>query len=269
MRTSARLIASLTLSCLGLCLAGCSSAPAPDKSAATAAAPSAANRDVLRVGVSPKFPPMIFKQQGELNGVEVELARAVGPKLGRQVVFVEVPWEEQIEALNAGKTDIIMSSMSITAARNSIVSFTQPYFIVGQVALVRREDSQQYALGFPLLPRGTIGVLKDTTGDFLAQRDFPRTNRKTYRTGDQAAQALARKKIDLFISDSTLIFYLAGTYANEGLTVVPIMLSEEQLAWVVRRGDDALLASVNDFINQSKQDGLLLKVFRRWTAVGN
>src|SRR5512137_1243580 len=71
----------------------------------------------LRVGVSPVFPPMVFRQGKELAGVEVDLARALGEKLGRKVIFVELPWEDQVEALNAGRIDIIMSSMSITMPR--------------------------------------------------------------------------------------------------------------------------------------------------------
>jgi ABC-type amino acid transport substrate-binding protein len=253
-----------------LALTGCSSAPTQASFSATATAePEARDGSTLRVGVTPTFPPMVFKQGGELAGVEVDLARALGAKLGRKIVFVEVPWESQIEALNAGRTDIIMSSMSITPARRFIVSFSQPYSSVGQMALVRREDSQQYVFGFPLIPKGSIGVIKGTTGEFLVQRDFPKAKRKTFSSGEEAARTLAKKNLDLFISDSSLIWYLAATHSAEGLSVVPIALTEEQLAWAVRKTDDTLLASVNDFISQSKQDGLLLKVLRRWTAVGN
>jgi polar amino acid transport system substrate-binding protein len=78
----------------------------------------------LRVGVSPVFPPMVFKQGKELAGVEVDLARALGEKLGRKVVFVEMDWKDQTEALIAGKTDIIMSSLSMTPARNAVMTFT-------------------------------------------------------------------------------------------------------------------------------------------------
>jgi len=223
----------------------------------------------LRVGVSPTFPPMIFKQGSDLAGVEVDLARALGSKLGRTVVFVEVPWANQIEALNSGKTDIIMSSMSITPARRFIVNYSQPYLTVGQMALVRREDTQQYVLGFPLILKGPVGVIKGTTGEFLVQRDFPKATRKAFNSGEEAAKALLKKKIDLFVSDSTLVWYLAGVHSAEGLAVVPIVLTEEQLAWAVRKTDDTLLASVNEFIKRSKQDGLLLRVFRRWTAVGD
>jgi len=230
--------------------------------AATAAAP-------LRVGVSPVLPPMVFKSGKELQGVEVDLARALGAHLHREVVFVEVPWKDQIEALNNGRTDIIMSSMSITPARRYVVNFTKPYFVTGQMALVRREDMLDYALGFPNTLKSPVGALKATTGEFLIQRDFPKTKIKSFPNSEEAAQALIKKKINLFISDSTLVWYLAGMHAQDGLSVVKFPLSEETLAWAVRKSDDALLTSVNEFITTASKDGTLLKAFRRWTAMGD
>jgi ABC-type amino acid transport substrate-binding protein len=221
----------------------------------------------LRVGVSPIFPPMVFKQGRELAGVEIDLARALGDSLGRTVKFVELPWEDQIEAINSGRIDIIMSSMSITVARKFVLDFSRPYMTVGQMALIRREDQSQYALGFPISPRGTIGVLKATTGEFLAQREFPKTKRKIYTSDADGAQALKKKKIDLFISDSSLIWYLAGTHSADGLSAVPLALSEEQLAWGIRKGDEKLLAAANEFIEKSARDGSLNRILRRWTAV--
>jgi polar amino acid transport system substrate-binding protein len=134
--------------------------------------------------------------------------------------------------------------------------------------LVRREDKNKYALGFPYKLNGNVGALKATTGEFLVQRDFPKSPIKSYANSEEAAKALIKKKINLFITDSTLVWYLAGTYANEGLTAVPIPLSEEALAWAVRKQDEALLASINEFIAKGTQDGTFLKAFRRWTAVG-
>jgi len=221
----------------------------------------------LRVGVSPVFPPMVFKQGKELAGVEVDLARELGANLGRGITFVEVPWEDQIEALNEGRIDIVMSSMSITMARQAVVAFSRPYLIVGQMALVRAEDQNKYLLGFPLKPPGTVGVLSATTGEFLVRREFPKAKIKTFKTEADAAQALKKKKIDLLISDSTLIWYLAGIHATGGLVAVPFALNEEQLAWAIRKSDEALLTSVNEFIQKAGQEGTLNRVFRRWTAV--
>jgi polar amino acid transport system substrate-binding protein len=210
---------------------------------------------------------MVFKQGKELAGVEVDLAHALGKHLQRKIVFVQLPWEEQIEALNAGRIDIIMSSMSVTMARRQVVEFTRPYFLTGQMALIRREDLHHYVLGFPMRLPGTVGVLEATTGDFLVQREFPKAKRKVVNTDQEAAQALAKKKIDLFISDSTLVWYLAGMYATKGLAAVRIALSEKPLAWAVRRGNPELLAGANGFLEKAKQSGELDRVFRRWMAI--
>jgi len=117
-------------------------------------------------------------------------------------------------------------------------------------------------------PPGIVGVLKATTGEFLVEREFPKARRKVFTSADEAAQALKKKRIDLFISDSTLIWYLAGMNSPEGLSAVPILLSEEQLAWAVHKGDDKLREAANEFLEKSSKDGSLNRIFRRWTAIG-
>ena len=221
----------------------------------------------LRVGVSPVFPPMVFKQGGQLAGVEVDLARALGGSLGRTVTFVELPWEEQIEALRAGRTDIIRSSMSITTARRQVMDFSKPYLLVGQMTLVRREDKNDYILGLPPMMAKSVGVLRATTGDFLVQREYPKAKRKVFKSEDEVVKALLKKKIDLFIGDSTLVWYLAGLHSVDGLTVVSIPLSEEALAWGIRKGDDQILSGADQFLQKASADGTLNRIFRRWTAV--
>ena len=81
---------------------------------------------------------MAFKQGGELVGLEVEAARELGEQLGRPVEFIEVKWEDQIPALLAGRTDIVMSSMTSTPERRLRVAFSNPYLRVGQMMLIKR-----------------------------------------------------------------------------------------------------------------------------------
>ena len=218
----------------------------------------------LRVGVTPNFPPLIYKEAGKLVGVEVDFAKLLGEELGRTIQLVEVSWEDQIPALTEGRTDIIMSSMSNTRARQVRVAFARPYLTIGQTVLVRREDANKYLLGFPVRPEGTIGVLKATTGDFLVQQEFPRNKRKDYRTPEDAAKALLKKKVDLFISDSPVVLWLAGLYEAEGLVPVQINLSEEHLAWAVRKSDAALLESVNTALEKFQKDGRAAALVKRW-----
>jgi polar amino acid transport system substrate-binding protein len=228
------------------------------------AAEPAATGPPFRVGVAPEFPPMIFKEGPKLVGVEADFAQALGRELGRPVIFVELPWEDLLNALEAERIDIIMSSMSITRARQFRVAFADPYLRIGQMALVRADEQYRYMLFENSLAEKAVGVRKATTGDLLVQQEFPRAKRKYFKTGNEAAKALVKKKIDLFVSDSTVIWYLAGLYEAQGLVVAPMVMSDEMLAWGVRRTDTQLLESVNAFVKRIKASGDLMQILRRW-----
>jgi len=207
---------------------------------------------------------MIYKEGGKLVGVEADFAEAVGAELGRPVKLVEVAWEDQIPALTEGRTDIIMSSMSITQPRSLRVAFAKPYLAVGQMVLVRREDAKKYMLGFPARPEGTIGVLKATTGDFLVQQEFSASKRKEFKSPEDAATALVKKKIDLFVCDLPVIWWMAGMNESKGLMALQIFLTEEQLAWAVRKSDTKLLDSINAALEKLQKDGRAPKIIKHW-----
>ncbi len=218
----------------------------------------------LRVGVAPVSPPMIFKEGTKIVGLEADLAQALGKELGRPVQFVELPWEDLIDALNDDKIDIIMSSMSATPARQFRVVFSAPYLRIGQMALVRADDKYRSGLFAKSLADRPVGLRKGTTGDLLVQQEFPRAKRKYYKSDNEGAIALSKGKIDLFIDDSTMIWYLAGMYEDKGLTVSPLVLTQEVLAWAMRRSDTSLEQAVNAFLKKAQASGELDRTLRRW-----
>ena len=225
---------------------------------------TAAEAAPLRVGVTPVFPPMIFREGGKIVGVEADFAKALGQELGRPIKFVEVDWEDQFTALTDKGTDIIMSAMSITRPRQFRAAFTKPYLGIAQMALVRREDAHKYTFGFPTRPEGYVGVRKGTTGDFLVQQEFPHAKRKNYTSAEQGAKALAKKQINLFVSDSPTVWWLEGMNEKAGLVAVPIQLSQEPLAWAVRKSDTELLESVNRALEKLHSSGEAANILRRW-----
>jgi len=218
----------------------------------------------LRVGITPNLPPLAFKQNGKIVGIEADFAQQLGKELGREVKFIELDWEKQIPALLDGKTDIVMSGMTVTKTRQFRVNFCRPYLRSGQMALVRREDLNTYALGFPMSPSGVIGVEKATTGDFFVQQEFPTCKRKTFGSGDLAAKALKKKQIGLFISDATTIWWLASENEADGLAAVPIQLTDELLAWAVNKSDPELLSAANKALGKWQQDGTANQLIKRW-----
>jgi len=154
--------------------------------------------------------------------------------------------------------------MTVTAARSLRVTFARPYLAMGQMALVRREDVNMYALGFPIMPRGVIGVIKATTSDFLVQQEFSRSTCKTFKTPQDAAKALVKKKIDLFICDAPIVAWLSGMHEVDGLVPVPIFLTDEKAAWALRKSDPELLTTVNAALEKMQKDGRADAIIKRW-----
>lgn len=233
-----------------------------------------AGKDILRVGVSTKAPPLVYKQGSEIVGLEPELAKEFGKFLGKSVVFIELDWVDQIPALLEGRTDIIMSGMSMTNTREYRIAFCEPYFRTGQIGLVRKKAEHYvpkpgYYGILAWTPAIKIGVVKGTTGEIVTRKHFGRAKKiVTYQTSEEAVAALQKKRydgyeIDLFINDAPIIHYLAAE--KEGvLAPLPALLTEEYLAWGVRKKDVELLESANAFVEMMKKEGKLNPIIKRW-----
>jgi polar amino acid transport system substrate-binding protein len=262
----------LFLIVLKLSLIGCVASQGQGSTAAdkqTPAATVAPNPNVLRVGVSTNAPPLIYKQGTEIVGLEAELAKKFGEYLGRSVTFIELPWEEQIPALLADKTDIIMSGMSITNMRQVRIVFSKPYFRAGQMALTRSKylkmiPPNYYGIrGMSITAR--FGVVRGTTGETFVQTNFGRAKEIIpYQTSRQAVEDILKGRIDLLIHDGPIIFLLAAENETKGLAVVPSLLSEEYLAWGIRKNDVTLLQAANKFIDKMTEEDQLDPIINRW-----
>ncbi len=218
----------------------------------------------LKVGVTPDYPPLVYKDAGQVVGVEPDLARRLGQALGRPVTFVELKWEQQIPALLKGETDLIMSGMSVTEARKVRVAFTDPYLKTGQMALMRRQDTERFHSPAALLSEvSTVGVKGGTTGDQYVQESMPNARKLTYMLPRDGAFDVKRKKIDIFIHDGPSIAWLVSENEAE-LTGLFTRLTEEDLAWAVRRGDRALQEAANSVLAGWRTDGTLERVLSYW-----
>ncbi len=234
-----------------------------------AVAPASNNKGVLRVGITPNAPPMAFKQQGKLTGIEVEFARGLARFTGKDLKFVELKWEEQIPALVAGKTDIIMSSMTITDARSYQISFCTPYMISGQVSLVRLADMYKFSNGFTDLLNLTIriGSVKGTTGALFIEKNVATDRRDRYfyyQNPQQGVKSLLDQKIDAFVYDLPMNFYFAARNESNGLAPVSMLLTREQIAWGIRNNEPELQQAADAYLKTIKDNGQLKQMLIKW-----
>ena len=180
-----------------------------------------------------------------------------------------MPFGKLIPSLLGNDIDIIMAGMSITPIRSLQIGFATPYMKVGQMMLVRSEDKSQFADPSAIVTtRKTAGAQENTTGQFLLVQEFPNAPKTFFPSPEKGAQALKDKKIDFLVLDSPYILWLAKK--NEGkLTAIPSLLTEENLAWGVRRNDPELLDAVNDVLKKWKETGDLDAMIKKWVPDSN
>jgi len=258
---------------LAVWFSGCatSSSPAKAAPAARAAAPAgtATGQTPLRVGISPDMPPLIYRQGDKITGLEAEFARELAQYLGRPLSFVELAWQDQIEALQEGRIDIIMSGMSITEMRRVRVAFCNPYAQSGLMALIRREDIQRFDSGYyALVERPTLGAVKNTTGEIYVRTGYPNADKRYFDNVADAVAALKSRQIEVLIHDAPVIMLMAADNESE-LTMAGSLLTKEYLAWAVSKDNSVLRDEANAFLNDLKKQGRLQALVSRWIPLAN
>ncbi len=113
----------------------------------------------IRVGVDASYPPFAVATADDLFGLEIDLARAIGARIGLPVRFVNLGFDGLFDALTTDQVDVLISALPIDMARIGAVHYTQPYFNAGLVLV--------------------------SAGDYTSMRDLP-GHRLAYEYGSTA-----------------------------------------------------------------------------------
>jgi polar amino acid transport system substrate-binding protein len=220
----------------------------------------------LRVGVTPDAAPYVFQREDGFAGIEIDFARRLASALGRDLELVAVPWDEQIPALLSGRTDVIMSGMSITPTRASRVAFGQPYLTTALSAVVRREDSERWPTPEALLrtsPR--IGVKAGTTGEALVRQRRGDEQIVVYRRSRDAINELRGYRIDVYVTDTPVIEAAVVKYPT-ALVAYPREVGKQSIAWAFRPEDENLRRDADDVLARWRADGTVRAVLDTWPS---
>ncbi len=251
----------LFVAILGFILSAC--IPAGNMSQTTKIAP---DPSILRIGVSSNAPPLIYTKNNKIIGLEADFARKLAEYTGKKVHFVELDWKNQIDALENNEIDIIMSGMSITAARQYRIAFSNPYLRSGQILLVRLQEKARFSTGIYSLMNSNyvIGTIKDTTGDLFITTTINDVEVKRFTKSADAVKALINIEIDAFVYDAPMVCHYAAINENNKLAPILTLATEEYIAWGIRKEDTELQNQANAFLADLKNKQQLQRMIRTW-----
>jgi len=209
------------------------------------------------------YAPFEFEQNGEFDGIDVELVRAVAGRLALAPAFVDVDFDGIFSALNAGKCDIVASSVTITAERQKTLDFSVGYFQINQSLLVRKGDETRYN-DLPALAGKTIGVQSGTTGADYAKANAKGASVKEFTGADDLFTALKAGQVDAALQDLPVNAYRAKTAGDSVVAKVFTEGAKEEYGFAMRKGQADLKAAIDDALSRVKSDDTYPTILRRF-----
>jgi polar amino acid transport system substrate-binding protein len=222
-----------------------------------------ASHKQLIVGMELAYPPFeMTDAQGQPTGVSVDLAKALGKELGREVEIQNVAFDGLIPSLQTHKIDLIISSMTVTAERARSIAFSGPYLKTGLCLLVGKNSSIQ-SIQDADQPGKVLAVKRGTTGHIFAMDKIKNAKVLVLDKEDACILEVIQGKADAFIYDQI------STYENwrrnqETTRALLKPFQEESWAIGLRQDDDALRQQVNQFLKDYQARGGFEEVGNRY-----
>lgn len=221
----------------------------------------AASSKTLTVAVEPVYAPFEFKAaNGEIQGFDIDMIRAIGEAAGFQVKFESIAFDGMIPALQVGAVDAAVGAMTITPERAQAVAFSRPYFKAGLA--IATPKSEQGIRSLEDLEGKKVAVQIGTTGA-EAVKQLANTEVRTFNAAVLALQELSNGNVDAVVSDAPVMLYAIKTGNLQDIEVSNQLLSEEFYG-IPTPLNSPNLQLINQGLERILQNGTYETLYRKW-----
>ena len=175
------------------------------------------SKDQLVVATNAEFAPFEYKEGDKFYGIDMEIAKLLADKLGKELVIVDMAFDAVLLSVQQQKADIGMAGLTVTEERAKQVDFSDPYYNAAQKIICKaddktfdncktKEDVDKILQGFD--KSVIIGGQNGTTGQYYVEGSsdfgFKKLNAtwKGYANGSLAVQDLINGGINYVIIDA-------------------------------------------------------------------
>lgn len=218
------------------------------------------------VATDASYPPFsAVDADGNLFGLDVDLAEEVGRRWGVQVVFENITYDALLTTVVVGRDDAVISAFVPQPERTREVAYTQAYFTGGTVAVIRAEgdlltgDPEAWSEG------KTLAVEYGASGDALARQWARRVVGVTVTpllTAGEALAAVEAGAADAALVDAIAAYdYLRG---EPGMRLAGPPLDPEPYVIAVSIESPVLLRELEAVLAAMEADGTLAELRAKW-----
>ena len=240
---------------------------------ASASASSAAATEIqllqegkLVIGTSPDYPPFENLENGEFVGLDMEIAKALGEKLGLEVEFKSLQFDAIIPAVAAGgQVDIGISGFTVDPDRAKEIDFSSTYYIDDQAIAAMKGGAITAENADEALAKATIAVQSGTSGEAYIQENFPEATVQPYGNSTDAFAAMQAGQADAVCTNAAVVQKMLAD-AYQDAQIVKSIATGEEYAIVISKDNPALTKAVNEALAELQADGTIDRLVQQYLS---
>ena len=208
------------------------------------------NSDELVMVTEAGFAPYEYYENGEIVGVDVDIAKYIAEKLNKKLVIKDVAFDSLINEVKTKKADFAAAGISYTPERDEEVDFSINYVTSKQVVLVKTDSNIE---SINNISKEKIAVQLGTIADSYVTKNFKDTEIVRQKKYLSAVEDLKRGKVTVLVMDELPAKEIVKE--NTELKILPGYLVTDSYGMIVRKGNTELLNSINKCLEELKSSG--------------
>lgn len=209
------------------------------------------------------YKPFQYSEGDKTVGFDVDLVDLVAKKLNVKQEILDTAFEgiKNGQSLNVGDCDLAAAAMTITDARKQAIDFSDSYFDAEQALLVKKGAGYK---DLAALKGKRLGVQQATTGEEYANKNKEQFGYEVVQFEDLTLQETAVRtgSIDAAINDDFPLRDYAKEFPDTEVTAQ--FSTGETYGIGVKKGNKALLDTINQVLKDAKASGEYDKIYEKW-----
>ena len=228
----------------------------------------ALDKEKLILGFDDTFVPMGFKDEnGDYTGFDIDLAKEISKKLGKEIELQPIDWSMKETELNNGNIDFIWNGYSITEERKEKVEFSNPYLNNRQVIITLSDskiNSKSDLSGAVVGAQNQSSAVDAIENDGNIVSTFKDGKIVTFETNNEALMDLEAGRLDAVVADEILAKYYINQRGAEKYKVLDEDFGSEAYGVGMRKDDKELVEAFNKAFKELIDEGVAGEISEKW-----
>ncbi len=215
------------------------------------------DKGVLTVGTEGTYQPFTYHDESDtLTGYDVEVAKAIGEKMGVKVEFSEITWEGLLASLDNGTVDLVLNQVGVTDERKEKYDFSDPY-LYSYIALIVNKDHNDITSWDTSKGKKTSLKFSSNYAAIAEEYEMDITASETF---SKDIELLLAGRTDCVINNTIAFNDYLIQKPDTPIKIADVRAEADTVAAPIPKGNEDLVEAVNKAIKELQEDGTLTKL---------